>query len=238
MNLGNSKTKLEMFKKLRILTVVFTAQIEPYELPAFRGAIIDKVGEENILFHNHLEKGFLYKYPTIQYKIINKQAALVCVDDGVDEIHKYFKHSDWSLWIGDKKIDIKVAKLFLNKFNLQVWNTKFYYSIRRWIALSQENYEKYKTIEAETERIEMLERILKGNILAFAKGVKWTVDKPIELKIINTPQTHLVKIKGTKLMSFDLQFTTNVFLPNYIGLGKHVSIGFGMVRQIKNNLKK
>ena len=55
-------------KNIRILHVIFDSNIMPYEVPAFRGAIIKKVGQENILFHNHLNgNGFLYKYPLIQY---------------------------------------------------------------------------------------------------------------------------------------------------------------------------
>jgi len=223
-----------MIKKIRLLTVTFDAEIKAYEVPAFRGAIIDKVGQQHVLFHNHLNDGFRYQYPTIQYKAIRHQPAIVCIDEGVDEIHRYFQQPDWSLWLGDRKMDMKVANLFLNQFTLQVWATTFKYAIHNWIALSQENYQKYKSIEAETDRLAMLERILTANILAFAKGVGWTVEKPIELKIISSPVTRPVPLKGQKLLAFDLQFTTNVSLPNYIGLGKSVSIGYGMIRQIKD----
>jgi len=157
----------------------------------------------------------------------------VCIDEGVDEIHKYFEQPDWNLWIGDRKLEMKVDRLNLNQFNLQVWNVSFEYNIYNWIALSQENYEKYKLLDTDDERVSMLERILTGNILAFAKGVGWTVDKPIVLKITNTPRTKPVSLKGQKVLGFDLQFRTNVSLPNYIGLGKSVSIGFGLIKHKK-----
>jgi len=34
-------------KKLRVMTVAFDTTIEPYEIPAFRGAIASKVGLEH-----------------------------------------------------------------------------------------------------------------------------------------------------------------------------------------------
>jgi len=34
------------------------------------------------------------------------------------------------------------------------------------------------------------------------------------------------------MLAFNIEFKTNVFLPNFIGLGKGVSIGFGTIKQI------
>jgi len=68
-------------KKIRILTVIFDTEIKGYEIPAFRGAVVDKVGLENIIFHNHLSGNtFLYKYPLIQYKVIRNNPAIQCID--------------------------------------------------------------------------------------------------------------------------------------------------------------
>ena len=43
-----------------------------------------------------------------------------------------------------------------------------------------------------------------------------------------------IKYKNTHLLAFNLDFSTNVFLPNYIGLGKGASHGYGMVRMKKD----
>jgi len=40
-------------KKLALLKVAFDTTIQPYEVSAFRGAIIDKVGRQHEWFHNH-----------------------------------------------------------------------------------------------------------------------------------------------------------------------------------------
>ena len=222
-----------MAHKIRLLTITFDTEMQPYEVPAFRGAIINKVGPKHVLFHNHEEDGFRYQYPTIQYKTLHRQPAIVCIDAGVDEIHHYFQQPDWSVWIGERKVEMKVNQLFLNTFTLQVWNTHFDYQLRNWLALSQENYVKYKQITSEIERIEMLQRILTGNILSFAKGVGWTIDKPIELTITSSPEVKPVPHKSKRMVAFNLSFSSNVSLPNHIGLGKRVSIGFGMVKAVK-----
>ncbi len=116
---------------------------------------------------------------------------------------------------------------------MQVWNKKFDYSIHNWIALIQENYPKYQALEILTERISFLEKTLIANIISFAKGIEWTIDKPIKLHIKEIKDTKSVTLKGKKIKGFDMDFTCNVFLPNYIGLGKSVSLGFGVVKQKK-----
>lgn len=221
-------------KKIRLLSVVFDTEIEGYELPAFRSGIIEKAGRENILFHNHLKgSAFLYKYPLIQYKRFGKKPGIICIDYGVDEIYKFFENDSCDIKISDRWLNMKVYRLNLNQFTIQVGDTPFVYSIQNWIALNQENYKKYHNTESLQGKIDFLERTLKANILSFAKGIEWTVDKTIELKIREIFPTRQVTLKGEKMMGFNLEFSTNVFLPNYIGLGKSVSLGFGTVRSKK-----
>jgi hypothetical protein len=44
-------------------------------------------------------------------------------------------------------------------------------------------------------------------------------------------QTHPVKISNMTTMGFNVNFKTNLFLLNFIGLGKGVSKGYGIVLQ-------
>lgn len=223
-------------KKVRMLRVSFDAEIRDCEVPSFRSAIIDKVGEGNILFHHHVnDDKYLYRYPLIQYKSIRRQPTIICIEHGVDEIHKYFEKRSWDIRINDRQVEMKIAKLELNQFVLQIWNRKFEYSIRNWIALNQENLQKYSAMESLTDRISFLERTLTGNIISFAKGVDWTIDRQVELKILDFREPRTVKIKTNDLIGFNVTFSTNAFLPNYIGLGKAVSKGYGIVSLKRNN---
>ena len=65
--------------------------------------------------------------------------------------------------------------------------------------------------------------------MSMAKGIDWHVDKQIETEIQQVKKMQFVKYKNAHLMSFDVDFVSNVFLPNHIGLGKGVSRGFGVV---------
>jgi len=165
--------------------------------------------------------------------MIRHNPCIICIDQGVDEIHKYFEKESWNIFISGRLLEMKIARLNMNQFNMQVWDKMFSYSILNWIALNQENYKKYLEIKEMTEKISFLENTLKANILSFAKGIEWTVDKTIEVRIKNMNPTRIVPLKGKSILGFNMEFSSNVFLPNFIGLGKSVSLGFGVVKSLK-----
>jgi hypothetical protein len=73
----------------------------------------------------------------------------------------------------------------------------------------------------------------KGNILSFAKGIGVHFDMSVTCRITNMDEIGGMAYKSIKFAAFDMMFKTNVSLPNYIGLGKGVSHGFGTIVQMK-----
>ena len=219
---------------IRLLKIQFDTEIQPYEIPAFRGGVIAKAGKEHIIFHNHLnDQAYLYGYPVIQYKRVGKNPAILCIDYGVDEIHHLFQNENLDIRIGQRPVSLTVKYLQMQKYQLQVWDKHFEYRMYNWLALNQDNYEKYLQLGDKLDELLFLENILKANILSFAKGVKWEVEKNISLRIDAVLSTKVVPYKQQKLVAFDIHFRTNAFLPDFVGLGKGVSLGFGTVSQIK-----
>ncbi|MCF6357974.1 MAG: hypothetical protein L3J54_09240 [Draconibacterium sp.] len=222
-------------KKIKFLDISFENEINPWEVEAFRGAVVATAGRDHILFHNHKKEGFRYSYPLIQYKRIGKKPHIICIDEGVDEVHYFFENKQEGLMLGNRHYNLVVENINLNKFNLQVWDRSFNYVIYDWFPLNQKNFNEFKTIVSEIQQFEFLEKILIGNILSFAKGIGWNIDKQIELKITEILRTNIISLKGTKRGAYTLNFKCNVFLPNYIGLGKNASLGFGWVRENRRN---
>jgi hypothetical protein len=99
--------------------------------------------------------------------------------------------------------------------------------------LNSANYQTFKQLTNDDEKKALLKSILVGNILSMAKTIQWNVNKNIELKINEIKHTKPIKYKNTKMIGFDINFQCNVFLPNYIGLGKGASHGMGIVKEIK-----
>ena len=112
---------------------------------------------------------------------------------------------------------------------VQVWDTEFRYTLRKWLPLSSDNYRTYQSLEGIVEQCSFLQNILIGNILSFCKGVGITIAQEIKCVITQIMETRTYTYKGVKMQGFDVEFKTNVSLPDYIGLGKGVSLGFGTV---------
>ncbi|GBC60647.1 hypothetical protein DENIS_1604 [Desulfonema ishimotonii] len=220
--------------KIKQLTAIFDFELPRWKIPAFRGAIIEKSGRENILFHNHSGDGFRYAYPLIQYKIIRRNPAVVCLNQGSEEILKFFEKPDWSLVIHGEKTKTEISHISFDYFICEFLPKSLPYRIHNWFALNEKNYRKFDALENETEKIRLLQRILTGNILAFAKGIGWRIDSQIRVSIPRLPDHHLLTFKTHQMSGFTLDFTANISLPEFIGLGKSVSRGFGLITRRKN----
>lgn len=220
-------------KRLRLLHVVFDTRIEAHEIPAFRGAIVEKVGAGHIMFHNHLGNDkFIYSYPLIQYMRVGRKPAILCIEQGIDEIYHFFIRKEWNMTMAGRELTMKISSLNIKEYTLRITRDRLKYRISNWLALNQENYETFESLSALSEKVNMLESILTANILSFAKGVDWTIEQPIDVELSSLSQSKILGYKGVKLTGFDAEFTCNVFLPNYMGLGKGVSHGFGTIKQL------
>jgi hypothetical protein len=217
-------------KKLKVLTVIFDTEIKNHEINGFRSAVIEQAGRKHDMFHNHtLDSKSIFRYPLIQYKKIGKNPAIVCLGEGNDQIHHFFENKGQVVIINGAEHSVNVRKLYMNEFTLQVWDKSFNYRLSNWLPFNEKNYVEFLNADMENMKIGFLNKILTGNLLSLAKGIGWHVDKQIEANVQLIKSMRFVKYKEAHLMSFDVDFTSNVFLPNYLVLGKGVSRGFGVV---------
>lgn len=222
---------MEGGKHIRILRIMFDTTISNKEITLFRGAVLASMQQQgNILFHNHkTDDTFRYNYPLIQYKRINKSASIVAVEQGVDIVGEFLSKDFSTLQIGDEEREFKINKIIPERIFVQVWQSEFAYRIRRWLPLNSENYRKYTELKTLLEKIKLLETILKGNLLSFCKGLGIFVSEELKAEITNLSDPFIVKNKGVKIMAFDIEFVSNLSLPNFVGIGKNASIGYGIV---------
>jgi hypothetical protein len=102
-----------------------------------------------------------------------------------------------------------------------------------WLALNEKNYEKYQRLGTWAERKELLEKvILPANIIAVSKGIGYTVPKEHRIKAnIGNRKEVQTRLKGTPMLGFIGTFSVNFEIPDYWGIGKSVSRGFGTVKR-------
>ena len=213
--------------KVQTLVLKFKNEIEPYEIKLFRGAVIDSLQEKNILFHNHSEEGFRYSYPLIQYKRIGRKAAIVCIGKGTEAIGEFFSSGNYKYNIGERDLVFEIDYVKAYHTEVQCWKEYLYYKVNNWLALNHDNYEIFTAMDSLVEKTQLLEKIMIGNLLSMLKGIDYRMDDEVKMKIADIKGQHLVKFKGVRFMTFDVEIKCNLSLPDFIGIGKNASIGFG-----------
>jgi len=224
--------KPKMYKLLTII-IQFENEIESKAIPFSRGAVIASLDEKNILFHNHDEYKLRYSYPLIQYKLIHKKAAVMGVGKGIEVISQLLTAHDFNYQIGNEKVNMRLEAV--NAYDNDITLTEdagFRYRLHNWLPLNSKNYAQYQQAESMVDRIQILERVLIGNVLSFLKGVSIFTDDKKSLHITDITGQRAVTYKKVKLMAFDIEFKTNIQLPQYIGIGKNASIGCGVLTKI------
>jgi hypothetical protein len=218
--------------KLPIFIVQFANEITPQEIQLFRGAVIASLNEKDILFHNHTEDGVVYRYPRIQYKRIHKKAAIICIKEGIKSIGELFCAESYHYKFGEREVDMRIDTINTYQTDIDFCEEPKRYRLLNWLPLDSENYQEYQAIEGMAQRITFLEEKLIGNLLSFFTEMGFRAEQKIELHITDITGQRLAHYKGVRLMAFDIEFKVNLVLPQYIGLGKSASVGFGTLTKI------
>jgi hypothetical protein len=206
--------------------------LKPSQIHKFRG-FVGNAFKDHDLIHNHDEKGNpIYRYPLIQFKLIDKTPAIIAITDrAVSIFAEIFMKLD--------KIIIENTLMPVFEKDLKVEEVEFGYSdeifmyefASPWIGLNQKNFIKYNDAGRE-EKNEMLKRGMTGNILSMSKHLDCWLSKDQKIKIDHKLKEIKVNLKGKSMTAFNGIFKTNFCLPDYLGIGKSVSRGFGAVSRV------
>lgn len=189
--------------------------------------------EHSPLLHNHYADGRLrYAYPLVQYKVLGGMPVLVGIQEGAQLLAELFFRIK-TLRIGEREYPVMERDIAFRNVAVgpgeQLMDYRF---CSLWMPLNQDNYAEYQQKNVDEKRA-MLARILTGNILSFYKGIQLFL--PPEVRIMTTVRPEEVRLTGFKdqlMTGINGGFTTNVLLPDWIGLGKSVSRGYGAIERI------
>jgi hypothetical protein len=217
-----------MILKTFTLTLTSTRPIRG-SATQLRGFFATKFNEYTLL-HQHNTDKLIYRYPLVQYKMINKTPTVIGINEGAEVLKDiYDKYDEINLngniyEIVERGITVKEQEFELSDKLLS------YRFVTPWLALNQENFERYLKLD-RVKQNEMLRRNLVGNLLSASKGLGYIVPDTIKLEI-GKRQNVMCKIKGVQFVGFTCEFMVNFKIPQYIGLGKSVSRGYGAVEKI------
>ncbi len=179
--------------------------------------------------HNHDTDKFLYRYPQVQYKFLEDKPYLVGINEGVDVLREIFDEFE-TVTLNGNRYEITERHMSIKKQAFGLSPVINYYEfVTPWIALNSKNYDRYRGAQDDEQRVAYLRRYLIGNLLSMSKSMGYMV--PGEIKC----DVDLVKVnseyKGKSFVSFKGRFLVNFEIPDYLGIGKAVSKGYGTVRK-------
>ena len=216
--------------KYNIVNLILKTDLNLTASPTKVRGFLGNIYKDYPILHNHYANDkFLYSYPYVQYKIINGNIVIVGIDEGAELLKKIAP--ELTTLNLDKEYKITEKLIHEKEFDIKPSSEEKHYKfITPWLGLNQNNYKRYINTKDWKEKKDILNKVLVGNLLSMSKGLGIIVNKRLYAK------THfeekIVEYKGVKMNAFMGEFKVHYSLPDYIGLGKGVSQGFGCVKEI------
>jgi len=180
-------------------------------------------------FHHHGVNA--YNYPLIQYKRIDETLLVLGLNEYAPILAQKIVQVD-RIIIPKHAINVRAIDIQNYMHNIS-YEQQTYSFATPWIALNEHNYRIFNQSKKDEQKI-LLQKILVGNILSALKGLGITAKERIIVSLNDYKPVH-VMAHGNSFEAFHGQFEANISLPEFIGLGKSVSKGFGAIRQVFKN---
>lgn len=201
------------------------------ESPQLRGFFGRAFADEVLLHHHHSDGSLLYKYPRVQFKILQKTALLLGIAEGSELLSKLWLKVDHTT-IGNENLPVIESKIIKRIEYLGETKEPVHYCfLTPWMALNQKNEHRYVTEKMQQKRFALLEKILVGNCLSLSKSLGYTINLRLNADCSGLQEVRC-SLKGVPMRGFVGSFKINFLLPNKIGLGKSVSRGFGTLERM------
>lgn len=248
-------------------TITFDLPIIPHLLRKLRGAIIESVMQHKAVFeaaeiptqvfHNHTEPKLelagdiedlpeqeetndrTWDYPKVQYKVRHKKAEIMGIGQGAQAVQLWVSLVGDTITVNGQKISLTVRSHTHSQWKPELQEKPTLYRLNKWLPLSAKNYDKWQNTPKLADKVKILDNILWGHISHLMQGLKIELDKTkLELYTSTIDMQTYKACYNIKKLALDITFYTNLNLPEEIGLGQGVTIGFGKVQSIKKRNRK
>jgi CRISPR-associated endoribonuclease Cas6 len=207
--------------------------LNPAEATHLRGYFGSIYTDEVQLHHHQRDGTLLYEYPRVQFKVLEQAAHLIGIGEGSELVTRLWAEVEKAR-IRDEELPILEGSLVRRRDPLGEWQEPISYQFRTpWLGLNQDNHARFVRLRNREEQWSLLDRVLVGNCLSIAKsfGIRVRCHLTADATALRRVETRL---KGVPMLGFLGTFRINFLLPDWIGIGKSVSRGFGTLQQLKS----
>jgi hypothetical protein len=195
-----------------------------------RGAVSNEMRRPE--FHNHIGEKLSYSEPLIRYDSSVGKLSVVGIQNGAMLVKSLPRLK--SLRLGDRDLVVHDQRLAPSRVEVGPIESPVRYRFAsECLPLNQDNYSEWRRVSIE-EKNRLLQRILIGNLLSFAKGIGLNVTQRIELHCDLEPTAFRVLKPGVRMLGFTGEFCANFMLPPLWGLGKSTARGFGTIQAMES----
>jgi hypothetical protein len=198
------------------------------DTPKFRGFFTTKFKQYPIL-HQHDGDKLVYDYPLVQYKIIDGVPIIIGINEGADTLKIIYDEFEEINLGGEIYKVIKTFSVKDKEFGMMKDDYKYKF-VNPWFALpSKEAYNRYKLLGQEDRNL-LLKKRLGSDIVRMSDKLGYRVPEWVkgDLHVEETESW----FKGRPMTMFLGSFSANFLIPDYMGIGKSSSRGFGTVKII------
>ena len=220
---------VEIIDSIPAICIRFTTDrpvdITPYLL---KGAIINDYPAHGILPYINGDLRGQISYPRVQVKVLRQQLCVFGVAEG-HELVMSFGDELKQLQVDNSCYIVEGHESLRSEFNFRVAKETYhrYKFITPWVALSRRILAQFTSL-VPSERVAFLNRLLVQNILFLAREFGLEVPYNISVRVkLQSVSPRVVEEQGSG--SFKGYFTTNVRLPDYLGLGNGITKGLGTI---------
>ena len=203
--------------------------------PELRTFFVTKFAEYAEL-HRQDADTFIHRYPVVQCKMIRDVPTVIGINEGAVFL-KQLADESREIQLGPGTYRIAEHDISMRDEEFGLSDTIHSYEFATpWVAFTQENYKRFYLLTGKPARDEFVQKILVDTILSLSKSLGYDVPVPVSCDT----NLHFQKdrLKGVSVMTFTGKFQVNFQIPDYLGIGKSVSQGFGAVRRIFREIRK
>jgi hypothetical protein len=174
--------------------------------------------------------GFIYRYPVLLCKRIKDDCMVTGLSQGADCLWQ-LTQDRMVLGAGKSACRIISRDPAIRPESFGVVDTVTTYEfLTPWLALSQQNARKFYDLKGKPQRDTFMQKLLTTQLYTLAKSLNYDMIAPLicEAKV----RFRRDRIGRENVIVFLGKFRTNLRIPDYLGIGQSVSLGYGTIKRI------